>query len=179
MKLILATLLLLAAFIVSQAQTARMYGPFASTSTDSGTCGNDWANDTFDRHFHVTTTPNSDGSYTVIEQFKRGSFITIAGPSPGACQSGSNNGELVGADIAGDFQGKFTVIVRGGTFSPTANCTISTCNTTAGFVSVVFGPSATFDVPSFLFNYNAGPNGDWKNASADKGGNQGDITGTP
>src|SRR5258708_25701119 len=25
------------------------YGPYASISTDSGTCGNDWANDTFDR----------------------------------------------------------------------------------------------------------------------------------
>src|SRR5437879_514156 len=29
------------------------YGPYASGSPDSGTCGPDWANDTFDRHFTV------------------------------------------------------------------------------------------------------------------------------
>src|SRR5688572_10408948 len=27
------------------------YGPFPSDSPDSGTCGNTWSNDTFDRHF--------------------------------------------------------------------------------------------------------------------------------
>ena|SRR2546429_8178886 len=63
----------------------RQYGPFASTSPDSGTCGPDWANDTFDRHFKANTTRNPDGTYTVIEEFKKGSFITFAGPSPGAC----------------------------------------------------------------------------------------------
>jgi hypothetical protein len=29
------------------------YGPYASGSGDSGTCGPDWATDTFDRHFTV------------------------------------------------------------------------------------------------------------------------------
>ena len=53
------------------------YGPYTSTSPDSSTCGNDWAEDTFDRDFTVRGT-------TVVEQFKNGSFVTMAGPSPGA-----------------------------------------------------------------------------------------------
>src|SRR5207245_11738951 len=31
------------------------YGPYPSGSPDSGTCGVDWATDTFDRHFTVKT----------------------------------------------------------------------------------------------------------------------------
>src|SRR5690349_9785133 len=59
------------------------YGPYPSGSPDSGTCG-DWANDTFDRDFTVRT---SNGETTVVEQFKNGSFVTMSGPSPGACDS--------------------------------------------------------------------------------------------
>src|SRR5437867_3048225 len=50
------------------------YGPYPSGSGDSGTCGPDWAQDTFDRHFTVKRNP--DGTLTVIEQFKNGSFVT-------------------------------------------------------------------------------------------------------
>ncbi|HYY48431.1 MAG TPA: hypothetical protein VFA17_07080, partial [Thermoplasmata archaeon] len=42
------------------------YGPYPSMSPDSGTCGNDWANDMFDRHFTVF---NKAGSLVVVEQF--------------------------------------------------------------------------------------------------------------
>src|SRR6186713_2455441 len=59
------------------------YGPYASGSPDSGTCGNDWATDTFDRVFTVRS--NHDGTYTVVQQFKNGSFVTNAGLSPGSC----------------------------------------------------------------------------------------------
>src|SRR5438874_9566702 len=59
------------------------YGPYSSGSPDSGTCGNDWAEDTFDRHFIVRTA--LDGTIMVVEQFKNGSFMTYAGASPGAC----------------------------------------------------------------------------------------------
>ena len=35
-------------------EDGRVFGPFASGSTDSGTCGiSDWANDTFKRFFEV------------------------------------------------------------------------------------------------------------------------------
>src|SRR5437867_10120047 len=54
------------------------YGPYPSGSPDSGTCGVDWATDTFDRHFTVKT--NQDGSIVVVEQFKNGSFLTTMIP---------------------------------------------------------------------------------------------------
>ena len=63
------------------------YGPYASTSTDSGTCGADWATDTFDRHFTVQN--NHDGTFNIVEQFKNGSFVTMAGPSPARVNSPS------------------------------------------------------------------------------------------
>lgn len=149
----------------------------ASTSPDSGTCGNNWANDTFDRDFKIDTSPNADGTYNVTESFKNGTFVTVAGSSPGACENGPNNGNTVGGGITGTMQGTFSVVVSNGTYDPTAVCTPVNCNTTAGFVSTVFGPGATYDVPSFDIHYNAKSHGDWKNASADKGGNTGDITG--
>src|SRR5438874_544408 len=86
------SLIALAAFAsgigrVSAAGSTQQFGPYPSTSPDSGTCGNDWATDTFDRQFKVSTRPNADGTYTVNEEFKNGSFVTMAGPSPGACQT--------------------------------------------------------------------------------------------
>ena len=61
------------------------YGPYPSVSPDSGTCGTDWANDTFDRHF--TVRENLDGTFTVVEQFKNGSFVTMSAPGPGSCDT--------------------------------------------------------------------------------------------
>ena len=37
--------------------------------------------DTFDRHF--TVKANGDGTFTVVEQFKNGSFVTELSTSPG------------------------------------------------------------------------------------------------
>lgn len=159
------------AIVALAAFAGRNYGPFHSGSTDSGTCGNDWANDTYDRYFHVDSTPNANGTYTVTEDFRNGSFVTIAGASPGSC--GNGNGNLVNGGIQGHFQGTFTVIVSNGTYNPNANT--SGVQTTTDFVHAVFGAGATYDVPTFNFNYNAGRNGEWKNASADRGGNHGDI----
>src|SRR4051812_49665925 len=60
------------------------FGPYASNSPDEGTCGNTWAEDTFDRLYTVKTKP-INGSYSVVEKFKNGTFTTLAGPSPAAC----------------------------------------------------------------------------------------------
>lgn len=153
------------------------FGPIASTSPDSGTCGNNWANDTFDRFFTINLTePN-----TVIEDFKDGTFIAVAGSSPGACETGTDNGNTVGNGVTGKFHGSFDIAVTGGTFNPDATCTPTTCNTTAGFIQTVYGPSATYVTGAtyFVFHYSTGHNGEWKNASTNRGGNLGDITGMP
>jgi hypothetical protein len=86
------------------------YGPYASGSPDSGTCGNDWAQDLFDRHF--TVHPNGDGTFTIVEQFKNGSFVTDSGASPGACQGGVPLG-LIRSGVAGDMHGYLIFTVTG------------------------------------------------------------------
>ena len=154
------------------------YGPFASGSPDSGTCGNDWAVDTFDRTFTASTTPNANGTYNVREDFTRGSFVTAAGPSPQACDANRPTGGTVGPGITGRMAGTFSIVVTGGTYNSAAVCTLANCGTTAGFIATVYGPTATYDVPTFFFGYITRCNGWWINASANLGGNRGDISGT-
>jgi hypothetical protein len=175
---VLGVLLALAAGTTGSALAAgntQQYGPYASTSPDSGTCGNLWATETFDRVFRVSTQPNADGTYTLVEEFKNGSFVTGAGPSPGGCET--NPGGVVSAGVTGKMHGTFTIVVSGGTFDPTGGCP-GDC-TTADFIATHFGAGATYDVPTYEFHYSAGNNGEWKNASADRGGDHGDITGAP
>jgi hypothetical protein len=149
------------------------FGPYASNSPDSGTCGNTWANDLFNRVYAVKTVPNADGTYNVVEQFKKGTFTTLAGPSPGACDT--NPGGTLSGTVTGKMQGSFTIVVSAGAYNPSATCALP-CYT-ADFVATFFGASATYNVTSYDIKYNARKHGNWKNASPDKGGNSGDITG--
>jgi hypothetical protein len=153
------------------------YGPFASGSPDSGTCGNDWAVDTFDRTFTASTTANANGTYNVREDFTRGFFVTAAGPSPQACDPNRPTRGTVGPGITGQMAGFFTIVVSNGAYNSAAVCTAVNCGTTAGFVKTVYGPGATYDVPTFFFGYVTRCNGWWINASANFGGNRGDISG--
>jgi hypothetical protein len=162
------------------------YGPYpTSASPDSGTCGNTWAEDSFDRFF--TVRPNGDGTFTVVEQFKNGSFITNAGASPGACDTtdGSPPG-TIDADKTGSMHGYFLLpTVTGPQTSTDQSCVAEMPSlpcTTAGFVNSHFPcayPSAPCDVPTFFFHYSAGDQmlveHEWKNASPDRGRNNGDI----
>jgi hypothetical protein len=160
---------------------AKHFGPYASGSPDSGTCGNDWAQDTFDRHF--TVKPNGDGTNSVVEQFKDGSFTTVAGPSPGGCDTTyTNHGTTVDAGKTGSMHG-YEIISNVGTqtndgpFCDAVGMTNANC-TTATFIATHFAPSA-YTVTTFFFHYAAGAQGllyhEWKNASDDRGGNGGDI----
>jgi hypothetical protein len=151
------------------------YGPFTSTSPDSGTCGNDWANDTFDRHF--TVRANGDGTFTVVEQFKNGSFVTTGGASPGACDAtdGTPPG-TIDAGVVGDMHGYEVLTVTGTQSASNPGCGPGDC-TTAGFIASHF--IGSFTVDTFFFHYSAGDQGlvehEWKNAWIDRGGNHGDI----
>jgi len=154
------------------------YGPINSATPDSGTCGNNWANDTFKRVFDAATKPNTDGTYNVTETFIAGRFVTVAGPSPNGCDPVTGTGGSIAAGVTGSFNGNFVVVVSGGKFDPTATCE-SGCDTTDGFVATVYGSRATHTVTSFGFDYHAnGPDliqREWHNASPDQGGNFGDI----
>lgn len=158
------------------------YGPYSSGSTDSGTCGNDWANDTFDREFTVRS--NHDGTFTVVEQFKNGSFVTIGSASPGACET-SNHGETVRSGVTGSMHGYFIVSNVGTQTSNSPYCdafnmTNADC-TTGTFIDTHFAPcyQVTCTVTTFFDHYAAGDQSllyhEWKNASEDRGGNSGDI----
>lgn len=168
--------------IAMASQDTVRYGPINSGSSDSGTCGNDWANDTYKRVFVASTTRNSDGTYSVTESFISGRFVTFDGPSPGACETAAQplgNGGSIRAGVTGNFNGNFMIVVSGGTFNPDATCDTTSCGTTADFVTTVYGAEATGVVTSFGFDYHANGPGllarDWHNASSDQGGNSGDI----
>ena len=168
------------------------YGPYASGSTDSGTCGNDWANDMFDRHF--TVHQNNDGTFTVVEQFKNGSFMTPASDSPpvndspGACETSPVPAGMVTDGIVGDLHGYFIIPLPAGEMqsstSPYCNASAMTnmdCDTTTFIKTHFLQPCypATCPVTTFFFHYSAGDQDlimhEWKNASMDRGGNSGDI----
>jgi hypothetical protein len=167
------------------------YGPFASGSTDSGTCGNDWANDTFDRHFTVLANP--DGTFTVVEEFKDGTFTTPASDSPavnfspGGCQDSATAAGVVANGVTGTLEGYFIIPVPAGFTQTSADShcdaaarTNANC-TTSAFVNTHFSCTylVTCQVTTFHFHYAAGGQGlvshEWKNASTDRGGNSGDI----
>jgi len=163
------------------------YGPYTSTSPDSGTCGPDWATDTFDRHFTVRTNP--DGTFLVVEQFKSGSFVTTTGPSPGSCEPGGTVG-TVDNGIVGSMHGYFLVPLPPGEMqtsnSPDCDAVAmsNTDCTTTTFINTHFTACypVTCFVTTFFFHYAAGDQGlvenEWKNASDDRGGNHGDIRST-
>jgi hypothetical protein len=171
----------------SSAASTTHYGPYASGSPDSGTCGNNWADDTYNRHFTVFQNKD-DGSLLVVEQFKDGSFGTRAGSSPGACNNPpTNDGGTVAAGVQGSFHGYFVIPLPGETQtspSPYCNATLSTnanCTTTT-FINTHFTPACypgTCTVTTFFFHYSAGDQQliahEWQNASPDRGGNTGDI----
>jgi hypothetical protein len=157
------------------------YGPYEdSTSPDSGTCGNNWAEDIFDRHFHVKS--NHDGTFTIVEQFKNGSFLTNDGASPGACQLDGSPGGLIRAGVTGTMHGYLIISDVGAQTSTDPSCIAgmpSAPCTTGGFLATHFMCGTGCNVSTFAFEYAAGDQGllehHWKNASDDRGGNNGDI----
>ncbi len=172
-SLILILIVSLFGVTLRVAHASTTVGPYPSTSPDSGTCGNDWAQDAFNRLF-TDITPSK-----FTELFKNGTFVTVAGKSPGACESALDSGDTVASGVTGTFSGSFNdaAVSSATQFTPVA-CTQATCRTTAGLVHTVYGPEATYEVADFQFNYHKDcTNQTWQNASANRGGNLRDIFG--
>jgi hypothetical protein len=108
---------------------------------DHGTCGNTWATDTSRRTW--TVKPNGDGTFRVARR-DRGTFVTVAGPSPGKCDPSGRHGTAVNAGIHGKFHGYLAGTVSGGTFNPNATCTAACVGDTTVFIATVFGAGAKF-----------------------------------
>jgi hypothetical protein len=163
--------LLVCAVPAVSADATQHFGPFASVTPDNGTCQNSWATDTVNRDFMVKS--NKDGSFTVREEFKDGTFVTNAGPSPGGCENDNHHGSTVKAGVTGSFHGNLEGVVTGGTFNPNGcSANPSACTTTAGFITATFGSAGQFSCSvgfgscTFEFHYAAGDQGlifhEWK-----------------
>lgn len=134
---------------------------------DSGLAGN-WATDNYNKSIKVWQ--QSNGTNCAIVKYQ-GQFVTFAGPSP-------ENTGTVGAGVTGTFEGGYQANFDG-TFTPTlkTNGNLPLVDySVEGFdwVSAYFTGNTTFDQPYWAWNYHAGNNGSWVNAST---GNLGDITG--
>jgi hypothetical protein len=133
------------------------FGPYDVVTDDHGSCGNTWAVDTAKRTFKVRQ--NKDGSFT-LTRTDRGTFVTSAGQSPGACETKGKHGSTVNAGVNGRFHGYLRGVVTGGTFNPSATCPAD-CGLTDVFIATFFGPTATFScftdsaACKFNFHYHA------------------------
>jgi hypothetical protein len=162
--IVILGMLLVSTASVGAAGATQHFGPFASVGGDGGTCGNDWATDTANRDFMVQQ--NTDGAFTVREEFKNGTFVTNAGASPGGCEADNHHGSTVLAGITGTFHGEEEGAVTGGTYNPNGCSTVGAdCTTTAGFIAATF-PGGTFSAATYEFHYAAGGQGlivhEWK-----------------
>jgi hypothetical protein len=108
---------------------------------DTGTCQNVWATDTSTRTWSVKK--NKDGTFRVGRQDK-GTFVTFAGKSPGACDTTGRHGQLVNAGIKGKFRGYLRGTVSNATFNPNGTCAAACVGDTAVFISTFFGTGAKF-----------------------------------
>jgi hypothetical protein len=135
----------------------KKFGPYAVVTDDHGSFGNAWATDTENRRFRVSK--NHDGSYTVT-RYDRGTFLTDAGQSPGACETKGKHGTTVPAGVHGKFHVYLRGRVTGGTFDPNATCPAD-CGFTDVWIATFFGPTATFScfedshACQFSFEYHA------------------------
>jgi hypothetical protein len=135
----------------------KKFGPYNVVTDDHGSCGNAWAVDTEKRTFRVQR--NHDGSYR-LTRTDRGTFLTNAGQSPGACETKGRHGSTVVAGVKGRFHGYLRGRVTGGTFNPNATCPAD-CGFTDVWIATFFGPSATFScfdnsrACQFSFEYHA------------------------
>jgi hypothetical protein len=118
----------------------KKFGPYTVVTDDHGSCGNAWATDTAKRRFLVKR--NRDGSFR-LWRYDRGTFVTLAGRSPGACETHGRHGSTVPAGKHGRFHGYLVGTITGGTFDPHAVCTVD-CGFTDVFVETFFGSAAVF-----------------------------------
>ena len=161
------------------------FGPyrFDGDPTDDGTCGV-WATDTFDRSFSVAQNPDGTLSFVTDDV---GTFVTLAGPSPDACdpRSGDNGVGHIEAGITGRIRGSNIVSgVHAPNFNP-HGCDNDACQTCGDWAVKVLGaPNITVDSEAFITEYIADAQQaltatTWRNASPQYGGNHGDIRSTP
>jgi hypothetical protein len=157
-------------------------GPVAIVGApDIGTCNNVWALDSFDKFYRLTS--NKDGTYNLQVNYKNGTFISNAGFSPGACESGTNNGSIVGVGVTGKTHQEYNAtVIATVPANQNPDCGVDNvgCTGSGGFLNAVFG-AGNHSTPDFGWtgHYEAGNNGVWFDTDVNWPLNdRGDITGT-
>src|SRR5450756_1683298 len=117
-KNLVPTVASLSVTLAAKGQPPITVGPIAVNQGDIGTCNNVWALDSFDKFY--TLTLNHDGTYNLQVNYKDGTFVSNAGFSPGACESGTNNGSTVGDGVTGKTHQEYNATVNA-TASPNQN----------------------------------------------------------
>ncbi|MHB8491904.1 MAG: hypothetical protein ACYDA6_06805, partial [Solirubrobacteraceae bacterium] len=106
---------------------------------DIGTCNQVWAEDNLNKTFALFATTTS-GTYS-LEVKENGTFVSKAGPSPGACASGTNNGSTIPAGVTGKLTSQWdNTVTATSSPNPDPNCSNNACATSTGFLNAVFGP---------------------------------------
>jgi hypothetical protein len=179
------SLALLGAFALAAPAAASVGGFAPITATghriqnDVGSCNNDWASVSLDKAYKLTTT--KAGGYN-LEVKEAGPLTTIAGISPGACESGANNGNTVAAGITGKTHQEFNAPVTATTApNPNPDCVANNgCAGSGDFLNAVFGAGSwSRGGFSWTAHYEAGSNGTYFDTSVNWPlNNRGDITGS-
>jgi len=174
--------------ILSSDPTTMHFGPYPSTTGDSGSCGFDWATDNVNRFFMIRQV--APMTFSVIEKLKGGRFVTPGPPpfgpdplrrSPGACDSSDGTPPGTVADgVTGTFHGYLDMTITAAVYSPGTAMCASPCFFTGDFLISVFPAGFVRMDNAFFFHYVADdPRSlvfhEWKNASCTRGGNHGDI----
>jgi hypothetical protein len=156
-------------------------GPVARVDAqDIGSCNNVW--DLFSYNKFFTLTLNKDDTYNLQINNKDGTFVTLDGKSPGACESGVDNGNVVAAGVTGKTHQEYNATVTATTLpnrNPDCGVNNVKCLTAGSFLTAVFGSTWTYSSGfSWTGHYEAGSNGTWFDTSVNWPLNdRGDITG--
>jgi hypothetical protein len=157
------------AFVPAKGPKPLKVGPIHVVGApDTGTCNNTWALDTFDKVYTITA---EFGAYNVEVVYNKGTFVTLAGKSPGACETiAGDNGHMVAAGIKGKMKQDYNGTVVG-TLIPGAKCTPTTCFDTPSILNTLFNSGWSWVILpdgghwTWINSYDAGTHGKWFDTS--------------
>src|SRR5450759_4599623 len=107
---------------------------------DIGTCNNVWAEDTLNKTFALFANPTSGTGTYSLEVKEQGTFVSIPGSSPGACEEVVPTGATIPAGVTGKLTSQWDNTVTART-QPNSkpDCSNDACATSGGFLDAVFG----------------------------------------
>jgi len=151
---------------------------FVGGSPDGGSCGNEWANDSYTLDISVRRT--GAGTFAMTTMYKNGSFVTNAGASPGACSTVNHHGSVLAAGVVGNLQGWLDETITSGTYNPNGCNAVTTCTTRTGVLAALF-PGGTESNFTYNFEYSSNDKSlsyrHWQDKSDNQGNDkfEGDI----